>query len=156
FETSQSHRAASCRRYSSSSPPVSAPPPRYRRESSPMAPVDRLPRADRLSQTVPPAARPHQRTPVAPSWPPRIIAVTSEIRTGQRKELFLEAPSILRDVAAAAPAMGLQIQVLNASTTREIDAAFATLVSERSDALFLANDPFLIDRRVQLAQLAAR
>src|SRR5262245_27539830 len=37
--------------------------------------------------------------------------------------------SILRDVAAAAPAMGLQIQVLNASTTREIDAAFATLVS---------------------------
>src|SRR5262245_22786969 len=38
--------------------------------------------------------------------------------------------SILRDVAAAAPAMGLQIQVLNASTTREIDAAFATLVSE--------------------------
>ena len=64
--------------------------------------------------------------------------------------------SILRDVAAAAPAMGLQIQVLNASTTREIDAAFATVVSERSDALFLANDPFLIDRRVQLAQLAAR
>src|SRR5262249_42389090 len=83
---------ASCRRYSSSSPPVSAPPPRYRRESSPMAPVDRLPRADRLSQTVPPAARPHQRTPVAPSWPPRIIAVTSEIRTGQRQELFFEAP----------------------------------------------------------------
>ena len=64
--------------------------------------------------------------------------------------------SILRDVAAAAPAMGLQIQVLNASTIREIDAAFATLVSWRPDALFLANDPFLIDRRVQLAQLAAR
>ena len=64
--------------------------------------------------------------------------------------------SILRDVAVAAPAMGLQIQVLNASTTREIDAVFATLVSERPDALFLANDPFLLDRRVQLAQLAAR
>src|SRR5262249_1196724 len=95
FETSQSHRAASCRRYSSSSPPVSAPPPRYRRESSPMAPVDRLLRADRLSQTVPPAACPHQRTPVAPSWPPRIIAVTSEIRTGQRQELFFEAPLCL-------------------------------------------------------------
>src|SRR5262249_47429627 len=77
---------------SSSSPPVSAPPPRYRRESSPMAPVDRLLRADRPSQTVPPAACPHQRTPVAPSWPPRIIAVTSEIRTGQRQELFFEAP----------------------------------------------------------------
>src|SRR5262249_15752380 len=93
FETSQSHRAASCRRYSSSSPPVSAPPPRYRRESSPMAPVDRLLRADRLSQTVPPAACPHQRTPVVPSWPPRIIAVTSEIRTGQRQERFFEGPS---------------------------------------------------------------
>src|SRR5215510_3732700 len=60
-----------------------------------MAPVDRLLRADRLSQTVPPAACPHQRTPVAPSWPPRIIAVTSEIRTGQRQELFFEAPIIL-------------------------------------------------------------
>src|SRR5215831_14762860 len=60
-----------------------------------MAPVDRLLRADRPSQTVPPAACPHQRTPVAPSWPPRIIAVTSEIRTGQRQELFFEAPFIL-------------------------------------------------------------
>jgi putative tryptophan/tyrosine transport system substrate-binding protein len=64
--------------------------------------------------------------------------------------------SILKDVEAAAPAMGLQIQVLKASTIREIDAAFATIVSERPDALFVANDPFLIDRRVQLAQLAAR
>jgi hypothetical protein len=42
---------------------------------------------------VPPAACPHQRTPIAPSWPPRIIAVTSEIRTGQRQELFFEVPS---------------------------------------------------------------
>src|SRR5262249_31767602 len=90
------------RRYSSSSPPVSAPPPRYRRESSPMAPVDRLLRADRPSQTVPPAACPHQRTPVAPSWPPRIIAVTSEIRTGQRQELFFEAPLSLAHAASSA------------------------------------------------------
>jgi putative ABC transport system substrate-binding protein len=52
--------------------------------------------------------------------------------------------------------MGLQIQVSKAATIREIDAAFATLVSERPEALFIANDPFLIDRRVQLAQLAAR
>jgi hypothetical protein len=44
---------------------------------------------------VPPAACPHQRTPIAPSWPPRIIAVTSEIRTGQRQELFFEMPSNL-------------------------------------------------------------
>jgi putative ABC transport system substrate-binding protein len=51
--------------------------------------------------------------------------------------------------------MGLQVQVLNASTIREIDAAFATLVTERPDALFVGTGPFLIDRRIQLAQLAA-
>jgi putative tryptophan/tyrosine transport system substrate-binding protein len=52
--------------------------------------------------------------------------------------------------------MGLQIQVLNASTGLELDAAFATLVSERADALIVGSTPFLFDRRVQLAQLAAR
>jgi ABC-type uncharacterized transport system substrate-binding protein len=64
--------------------------------------------------------------------------------------------STLRDVGAAARALGLQIQVLNASTSLELDAAFATLVSERSDALLVGSTPFLFDRRVQLAQLAAR
>ena len=64
--------------------------------------------------------------------------------------------STLRDVGSAARAMGLQIQVFNASTIPEIDGTFAALVSERPDALFIANDPFLIDRRAQLAQLAAR
>ena len=58
----------------------------------------------------------------------------------------------LRDVEAAARAMGLQIQVLNASTSREIDAAFATFVRERPDALFVGPDPFFTSRRVQLAQ----
>jgi putative ABC transport system substrate-binding protein len=62
--------------------------------------------------------------------------------------------STLRGVEPAARAMGLESQVLNASTIREIDGAFATLVSERPDALFVANDPFLLDRRVQLALLA--
>jgi ABC-type uncharacterized transport system substrate-binding protein len=64
--------------------------------------------------------------------------------------------STLTDVEAAARALGLQIQVFKASTSREVDAAFATLVSERPDALFVGSSPFLIDRRVQLAQLAAR
>ena len=64
--------------------------------------------------------------------------------------------STLRDVGAAARALGLQIQVLNASTSLELDAAFAALVSERSDALLVGSTPFLFDRRVQLAQLAAR
>ncbi len=63
--------------------------------------------------------------------------------------------STLRGVQAAARAMGLQIQVLNASTIHEIDAAFATLVSERPDALLVGPDAFLQDRRAQLAQLAA-
>jgi putative tryptophan/tyrosine transport system substrate-binding protein len=62
----------------------------------------------------------------------------------------------LRDVAAPARAMGLQIQVLNASTSREINAAFATFVRERPDALFIGLDPFLNSRRAQLVNLAAR
>jgi len=62
----------------------------------------------------------------------------------------------LRDVAAPARAMGLQIQVLNASTSSEINAAFATFVREPSDALFVGLDPFLNSRRVQLVNLASR
>jgi ABC-type uncharacterized transport system substrate-binding protein len=52
--------------------------------------------------------------------------------------------------------MGLQIQVVNADTSREIDAAFATFGRERPDALFVIGGPFLLSRRVQLALLAAR
>ena len=62
----------------------------------------------------------------------------------------------LRDVEPAARAMGLQIQVLNASTSREIDTAFATIVRERPDALFVGGDAFFSARRVQLALLAGR
>jgi putative ABC transport system substrate-binding protein len=62
----------------------------------------------------------------------------------------------LSDVQSAARAMGLQIKILRASTSREIDAAFAPFVSERPDALFVAGDAFFTSRRVQLANLAAR
>jgi putative ABC transport system substrate-binding protein len=65
------------------------------------------------------------------------------------------AETTLKDVEPAARAMGLQIQILNASTSREIDAAFATLVRQRPDALFVGNDPFFTTRRVQLATAAA-
>ena len=51
--------------------------------------------------------------------------------------------------------MGLQIQVLNASTSREIDAAFATFVGERPDALFVDGDSFLMFGVSRLALLAA-
>ena len=66
------------------------------------------------------------------------------------------AESTLRDVQEAAPTIGLQIQILNASTIGEIDAAFATLARERPDALFVAGDAFFVSRRVQLATLTAR
>jgi putative tryptophan/tyrosine transport system substrate-binding protein len=66
------------------------------------------------------------------------------------------AETTLRDVKEAATAIGLQIQILNASTTGEIDAAFATLARERPDALFVAPDQFFGSRRVQFATLAAR
>jgi putative ABC transport system substrate-binding protein len=63
---------------------------------------------------------------------------------------------MLKDVQAAARTIGLQIQILNASTSREIDAAFATLVRERPDALLIGTDTFLSSRRVQLVNLATR
>jgi putative ABC transport system substrate-binding protein len=66
------------------------------------------------------------------------------------------AESVLREVQQAAPTIGLQVQILNASTIAGIDAAFATLARERSDALFVAGDAFFFDRRVQFATLTAR
>ena len=65
------------------------------------------------------------------------------------------AEATAREVETAARSMGLQIQVLNTSTSREIDGAFAGFVRERPDALFVGSGPFFIDRRVQLALLAA-
>ena len=53
-------------------------------------------------------------------------------------------------------AVGLQIQVLNASTSREINEAFATFVREWPDALFVGQDVFFVSRRLQLANMAAR
>ena len=60
----------------------------------------------------------------------------------------------LREVEPAARTVGLQIQVFNANTSHEIDAAFENMGHERPDALFVANTPFLNARAVQLAQLA--
>ena len=66
------------------------------------------------------------------------------------------AETTLREVPEAARTLGLQIAVLNARTSREIEAAFATLARDRADALFVASDAFFISRRVQFATLAAR
>ena len=68
----------------------------------------------------------------------------------------VRSESMLKDVQAAAHTLMLQTQVLYASTSREIEAAFATLARERPDALFVGPDGFFNTRRVLLAMLAAR
>jgi putative ABC transport system substrate-binding protein len=66
------------------------------------------------------------------------------------------AARTLREVPEAARARGLQIQILNASTENEIEAAFVTLVRDRIDALFVAPDPFFISQRAQFDTLTTR
>jgi putative ABC transport system substrate-binding protein len=66
------------------------------------------------------------------------------------------AEATLNEVGTSARSMGLQIQVLKASTIPEINAAFATFAGARPHALFVGHDPFFNSRRTQLVQLAAR
>ena len=66
------------------------------------------------------------------------------------------AARTLREVPEAARAIGLQTQIINASTKDEIGAAFDTLVRDKIDALFVAPDPFFISQRDQFATLTAR
>jgi putative ABC transport system substrate-binding protein len=66
------------------------------------------------------------------------------------------AETTLKDMEAAARSLGLQVRVLRASTSREINAAFTTFTDERPDALFVGGDTFLTARRVQLVHLATR
>jgi putative ABC transport system substrate-binding protein len=74
---------------------------------------------------------------------------------------FLENPNnpvselSTTDVLAAAPALGLKVQILNAGTDREIDAAFASLVQARTGALLVSVDPFFINRIQRFIELAA-
>jgi putative tryptophan/tyrosine transport system substrate-binding protein len=67
-----------------------------------------------------------------------------------------EAVPQLRDVQTAARAIGQQIHILNASTERDVDTAFATLVQQLDGALLVTNDAFFHDQREQLVALAAR
>jgi putative tryptophan/tyrosine transport system substrate-binding protein len=66
------------------------------------------------------------------------------------------AEAALRAIPDAARAIELQTQFLKASTSEEIEAAFATLLRDRADALFVAGDAFFVSRRVQFATLTAR
>jgi putative ABC transport system substrate-binding protein len=89
------------------------------------------------------------------------LEVLRELVPGATRVALLLDPSAgqitettLRDVEAARP-KGLQIQVLNVQTSRDINAAFATFARDRLDALFVGPGPFFTTRRVQLALLAA-
>jgi putative tryptophan/tyrosine transport system substrate-binding protein len=62
---------------------------------------------------------------------------------------------VTRDVLAAAPAMGIRIQILKATTDREIDAAFENLIQAQTGALLVGNDAFFNSRIEQIVALAA-
>jgi putative tryptophan/tyrosine transport system substrate-binding protein len=64
--------------------------------------------------------------------------------------------AMTRDTTAAASAIGFQIDVMQASDSREIEAAFGALVRNRADALLVGSDSFFVSRRLQIATLAAR
>jgi len=66
------------------------------------------------------------------------------------------ADSTRNELEAAGRALGLQIQILHATNSREIDAAFTTALRDRADALFVAGDALFTTRRVQFATLTAR
>ena len=90
------------------------------------------------------------------------LAVLHELVPSSATIGFLEYPNnpvselTTRDVLAAAPTVGLQVQILKASTDREIDAAFVSLVQAQTGALLVGNDPFFNSRIDQLVALAAR
>jgi len=67
-----------------------------------------------------------------------------------------EGTNLDQDMQQAASAMRLQIQVLKASTSREIDAAFAAIARDRPDALFVNPNPLFGSRRMQITHLATR
>jgi len=67
----------------------------------------------------------------------------------------MNAETMTRDVKSAAELIGLQVQLISASSTREIDSAFESFVREPPDALFVGNDAFFNSRRVQVVGLAA-
>src|SRR5207248_11301395 len=67
-----------------------------------------------------------------------------------------DAKASAYDVLAGAEAMRLQVDIVNARTEAEIDAAFSAMKQTRADALLVATDPFFTTRRDQIVQLAAR
>jgi putative ABC transport system substrate-binding protein len=79
----------------------------------------------------------------------RIAVLVNPANTGNTQ-------TTLREVEAAGPAVGFQMQIVNAGTSHAIDTAFAVFARERPDAVFLGQDAFFNGRRLQLANWAAR
>jgi putative ABC transport system substrate-binding protein len=93
---------------------------------------------------------------VDPEHPAALAALHSRSAAAAKRAQATITELTLKDLEGAARAMGVQIQVARASTSREIDAAFATFMSKRPDAIFVGGDPFFNSRRLQLALLAMR
>ena len=85
-----------------------------------------------------------------------LVPATTRVAVLVNPAEAVSTETTVRDVEAATRAIGLQMQVLKASTSREIDAAFETFVRDRPDAFFVGSDPFFVSRRVQLTHLASR
>jgi len=91
-------------------------------------------RLELLSELIPKSAR--IAIIINPNYPPALAEV--------------------RDVQAGARARGFQVNVLNAGTESEIDRAFANITRQKTDALVIGTDPFLLGQRDQLVRLAVR
>ena len=94
---------------------------------------------------------------------PKRLELLHELVPGATRVAVLVNPAAisttqttLRDVANAGRARGLQIQIFNASTSREINAAFAAFARDRPDALYVGGDAFFQVRRAHLVNLASR
>src|SRR5262249_23260002 len=94
---------------------------------------------------------------------PKRLELLRELRPSATTIAVLVNPANVRraemqvsDIQAAARSVGQEINILNASTIRDIDAAFATLVQMRADALLVATDAFFLTRAAQFVVLAAR
>jgi putative tryptophan/tyrosine transport system substrate-binding protein len=90
------------------------------------------------------------------------LGMLREIAPGSNRFVALVNPNtaytdaVVKDLQASGSALGLPIEILRASTGREIDAAFANLVQKPGGALFVGPDAFFISRRAQIVTLAAR
>jgi putative tryptophan/tyrosine transport system substrate-binding protein len=93
---------------------------------------------------------------------PKRLGLLRELRPDATSIGVLVNPNVayidaqLNDIRSSAASIGREIVILNAGTTAEIDAAFATLRQMRADVLSVAADPFFFDRASQIVVLAAR